>query len=111
MDERDTSWEIDTPTFRAFFYRGSSNAVTAVDITDTDVLGAFRWVDQEASERVANYALALVVDLYEAGPISDPRPNGRGLVYLIGADLNNPTPSGGAERMLTYRRNARQRPI
>lgn len=88
VDERDSSWEDNSPLFRVYLFdRGSGADYCATDTWDligVDVLDAARWAQEQAgADRL--YALALVRD-ERLTPESDPS---RGLVWLVGMDWFN----------------------
>ena len=110
VDERDSSWEIDTPRFRVYLH-GSGETTThgwtaTYDITGADVLQVIDWAQREAGGSLT-YAVALVYD-----DRSEARANsggGRGLVWLVGADGNtnahSPEETTVLHRMLARRRD------
>ncbi|MFB9763703.1 hypothetical protein ACFFOS_04835, partial [Nocardioides kongjuensis] len=83
VDERSSSWEDDRPRFRVYVQdtgrpadvRASATTWT-YDVTGADVLQVVDWAQREATGS-RTYAIALVVD------------EGRGLVWLVGADANS----------------------
>lgn len=89
VDERDAAWEEREPRFRLYFFgpghgiaEDGSDAgwdVDTVDLVGGDVLDALRFADWHA-EPGARIGLALVV--------SPPTVDARGLVWLLGDDLN-----------------------
>jgi hypothetical protein len=106
VDERDSSWEDDSPRFRVYLHstngtdtRGST---ATFDITGADVLQVIDWAQRQAGSRLT-YAVALVADFEPGG-----RP-GRGLTWLVGMDGNDTPHSPLGEdrqaRMLTRRRD------
>jgi hypothetical protein len=89
VDERDSAWEREDPTFRVYLqYRartGQSAATETYDVTGADVLQVIEWARREAgSDRT--FAVALVHDDVYLEQID--RGRGRGLVWLMGHDAN-----------------------
>lgn len=80
VDERDSTWEEHDPRFRAYFFerRGSGYSVDTYDVIGADVSEVIRWAGDRALSDV-RFAVALVRD--------DARGE-RGLVWLLGHDLN-----------------------
>jgi hypothetical protein len=59
-DERDTSWEVDSPTVRAYFWL-SPTSLDCIDIDDASVEAATAWAEEEARRRDAHLELAVLV--------------------------------------------------
>ncbi|GAA3520741.1 hypothetical protein [Nocardioides daeguensis] len=83
VDERTTGWEYDSPVFRVYLQDAGSTedvatpaATATYDVTGADLLQVVDWAQDRASGS-RTYAIALVLD------------EGRGLVWLIGADANS----------------------
>jgi len=84
VDERDSSWEIDTPRFRIYVFEGAANAVSTFDVVDATVEEALEAARVQSRSDRHVWSLALVHD--------DGR-SGRGLIWLSGNDYNdNPVP-------------------
>lgn len=86
VDERDSSWELDAPRFRVYFFDGDGpgHSTSTFDVTDADVLDVLRWAQAEAGDE-RMHAVALVCDeLPRTGAAA-----GRGLVWLLGMDANS----------------------
>lgn len=80
VDERDLQWEQTDPRYRVFFFEESQAggySVDAWEIQDALYDSVLLWA--EAHARARNYSVGLVVDV---------GPNGRGLIWLHGRDLN-----------------------
>lgn len=87
VDERDSTWEDDSPRFRLYTFDGPGNSVTTVDLWDCsveDALEAGALADAEGKL----WSLALVRG---TGP-------NRGLVWLSGYDYNDAPDSSPAWR-------------
>lgn len=108
VDERDSSWELDSPRFRVYLHGSDAERTrgwtATYDIVGADVLQAIDWAQRQAGDRLT-YAVALVHN----GPHECLSPgDGRGLVWLVGRDGND-APSGAPalheaqQRMLTRR--------
>ena len=87
VDERDSSWEIDSPRFRVYFFEGRApdygSRVDTYDVEDADVLQVVEWAQRRAGDAHL-YAVALVGE----------RDGRRGLTWLLGVDFNGgPSPS------------------
>ena len=91
VDERDSSWEQDDPTYRVYLHGGSTRGgeewtggtTWTYDVSDADLLQVVDWAQREAGN-TRHYAIALVRE--------DPRrptADQRGLVWLIGIDGND----------------------
>lgn len=80
VDERDASWERDDPIFRLYVFEGPGNAVTAMDVTETDVEGALKVARGATQHDGLLWSLALL----EKDQLGD-----RGLVWLSGTDYNS----------------------
>lgn len=87
VDERDSSWEDYSPTFRVYLQDPSTDFVAATtatyDLRNVDVVGAIDWAQRATEGTEQSFALALVAE--KDGRSSDP---GRGLVWLLGRDSN-----------------------
>ncbi len=110
VDERDSSWEDPAPRFRVYLH-GSGETSThgstdTYDITGAEVLQVIDWAQRQAGDRLT-YAVALVRDDAERER-HDPG-CGRGLVWLVGADGNDTTDEGSAEREVQQRMLRRRR--
>jgi hypothetical protein len=105
VDERDSSWEDDSPRFRVYLHSSGETetrgSTATYDLTGADVLQVIDWAQRQAGTELI-YAVALVRDADPSG-----RP-GRGLVWLVGMDGNDSARSPLEEerqaRMLTRRR-------
>lgn len=86
VDERDSSWEIDTPRFRIYVFEGPQNAVTVSDVVDANVEQALEAGRTLSGKDSRLWSLALV---------NDDRRHGRGLVWLSGNDYNDVPASDG----------------
>ncbi|WP_196942905.1 hypothetical protein [Streptomyces sclerotialus] len=74
VDPRDTTWEQDAATYRAYFWDGSANASDDYEVTGADVEEVLAWAHVKAEETGSAYTLYVrVTD--EGGP---------GLVRLSG---------------------------
>ena len=86
VDERDSAWERDDPTFRVYLQTlggaGTSANTDTYDITGADVLQVVEWARAQAGvER--SCAVALV---YDDAHLEQVTPGaGRGLVWLLWA--------------------------
>jgi hypothetical protein len=109
VDEADSEWEDDRPRFRIYLFEGPVHApgviVDTYDITDADMFEAVRWAQERAGDRHL-YAVALVRDERER-PEAEGRQMSRGLVWLVGRDLNDP-PTTEAEQRCVRRMTARR---
>jgi hypothetical protein len=78
-DERDSHWEKRQSTFRVYFFSGPGPgySVSTFDVADATLSEAKTWADDQAGDR--RYSIALV---------SSDEHGQRGLVWLIGHDLN-----------------------
>jgi hypothetical protein len=78
-DERDSQWERHRSTFRVYFFEGPGKpySVSTYDVADAAFAEAKSWANGEAGRR--RYSIALVS--------FDERGN-RGLVWLVGDDVN-----------------------
>jgi hypothetical protein len=110
VDERDSSWEIETPRFRVYLH-GSGETTThgwtaTYDITGADVLQVIDWAQRQAGDSLT-YAIALVYD--DKASEQANAGNGRGLVWLVGMDGNTnpqyPEETAVLNRMLVRRRD------
>lgn len=108
VDERDSSWEIDTPRFRVYLH-GSGETTThgwtaTYDITGADVLQVIDWAQREAGDSLT-YAVALVYD--DKAREQARAGNGSGLLWLVGTDGNtnaqSPEETEVLKRMLARR--------
>ncbi|GAA4716181.1 hypothetical protein GCM10023349_39950 [Nocardioides conyzicola] len=108
VDERDGSWEVDTPRFRVYLH-GSGEATThgwtaTYDITGADVLQVIDWAQREAGDSLT-YAVALVYDDNAKAQLNSG--GGRGLLWLVGTDGNtnarSPEETAVLNRMLARR--------
>jgi hypothetical protein len=109
VDEADMEWEDDRPRFRVYLFEGPVHAPGAVvdtyDITEADVFEVVRWAQEQAGDDHP-YAVALVRDEWEP-PKADGRRKSRGLVWLVGQDLNDQVTTE-AERRCVQRMMARR---
>jgi hypothetical protein len=80
VDERDSSWEIDTPRFRIYVFKGAANAVSTFDVVDATVEEALEAARVQSEGDRHLWSLALVHDDGRAG---------RGLTWLSGNDYND----------------------
>lgn len=98
-DERDSHWESYCPRFRVYIFAGDGPGypVSTYDITDADILDVVSWAQTRAGTEHM-YAVALVCDKDDAG---------RGLVWLVGMDLND-VPSTESERKCQAAMRARR---
>ena len=81
VDERDSSWEVDTPRFRVYVF-DSRNATSCYDITGAEVLDVVRWAQERCNDD-ERYAVALVHDDRRSENTRE-----RGLIWLLGYDAN-----------------------
>lgn len=110
VDERDSSWEIDTPHFRVYLHGSGETTVhgwtATYDITGADVLQVIDWAQRQAGESLT-YAVALVYDDKAREQVN--AGNARGLVWLVGTDGNtnarSPEETEILNRMLLRRRD------
>lgn len=109
VDERDGSWEDDTPRFRVYLH-GSGESWTGgwtdtYDVTGADVVQVIDWAQRQAGTSLT-YAVALVYEDQQREHLSPG--DGRGLVWLLGMDGNDHSKShldnDKQQRMLTRRR-------
>jgi hypothetical protein len=109
VDERDSSWEDDSPRFRVYLH-GSGQASTSswtdtYDITGADVLQVIDWAQRQAGDRLT-YAVALVRDDLDQERLNPG--HARGLVWLVGRDGNDNTESDPQGRLVQQRMLARR---
>lgn len=99
VDERDSTWEHQSPRFRVYLQRpaGDVHATQTFDLTGADALQAIDWAQRQAEPTGSLWALALVG--------TDSR-GLRGLTWLVGMDANDP-PSDEHEVDLAERMRAR----
>ena len=83
VDERDSSWEIDSARIRVYVFDGCGAAVTTVDLIDA------AWKDVESLGDVVTRDGRL----WSAALVVDDSTRGRGLVWLTGGDYNSPPTS------------------
>jgi hypothetical protein len=110
VDERDSSWEIDTPRFRVYLHgSGETTAygwTATYDITGADVLQVIDWAQRQAGDSLT-YAVALVYDDKTREQVN--AGDGRGLLWLVGTDGNtnaqSPEETAVLNRMLVRRRD------
>lgn len=103
-DERDSTWENLSPRFRVYLFDTEHGITSTYDVTDADVLEVIDWARGTAgSERL--YAVGLVQADGVEGEI-----RGRGVVWLLGADLVNAVPEelSDKERHILERMEARR---
>ncbi|HET8961411.1 hypothetical protein [Nocardioides sp.] len=102
VDERDSNWEDSSPRFRVYLHgsgeRGTSGWTDTYDVVGADILQVIDWAQRQAAGSLT-YAVALVCD--DQGPRREPG-RGRGLVWLVGMDGNDPPGDMGEE--MTQRR-------
>ena len=89
VDERDSSWEDDQPTFRVYLHPDATadttvSSTATYDITGADVLQVIDWAQEHVGDGV--YAVALVRE--DADRETQNPDYGRGLVWLVGRDGN-----------------------
>lgn len=108
VDERDNTWEDDSPRFRVYLHGSGATSTSGwtdtYDITGADVLQVIDWAQRQATDRLT-YAIALVRD----EPVEkrrNPRKR-RGLVWLVGMDGND-SPVDLDERTTQQRMLARR---
>ncbi len=89
VDERDSGWEREDPTFRVYLQTrvgpGQSASTATYDVTGGNVLQVIEWAGRAAGNE-RTFAVALVYDdvyLEQVNPGI-----GRGLVWLLGRDAN-----------------------
>jgi hypothetical protein len=84
VDERDSSWEDDSPRFRVYLHShpGPGSVTATYDLTGADVLQAVDWAQSHVAVG-GTYAVALVCE--RPGSAGGPE---RGLVWLVGIDGN-----------------------
>ncbi len=109
VDERDNGWEQPVSRYRVYLH-GSGEGTTVgwtdtYDITGADVVQVIDWAQRQAGDS-RTYAVALV---YDDRAQEDQNPgHGRGLVWLVGMDGNDPPIREGEadkqNRMLARRR-------
>ncbi|WP_182525275.1 hypothetical protein [Nocardioides dongkuii] len=89
VDERDSNWELSSPTFRVYLHGSGPDSTEGFtdtyDITGRDVLQVIDWAQRQAADSLT-YAVALVVD-DEATEQRSPG-HARGLIWLVGTDGN-----------------------
>ncbi|BBG04734.1 hypothetical protein C8E95_3092 [Pseudonocardia autotrophica] len=86
VDPRDQRWECDTPTYRVYFYEGTSSDEYEIRGAN-DVHAVIRWAESDRTQRP--YVLYVRVDQ-----------DGLGLVRLAGRDPNA-NPGGSANIAIT----------
>lgn len=84
VDERDSHWEIDWPTYRVYFFTRPDRAVETYDIHRASFDSVLQWAEENSGER--DYSIAVVLN---------DRIKGKGLVWIIGHDLNGLQPEPG----------------
>jgi hypothetical protein len=94
VDERDSSWEREDPRFRVYFQVGgsaeerTSYATATYDVEGADVIQVIDWAQRQVGDDPrSTYAIALVYDDVAQGE-RDPGCE-RGLVWLLGGDMND----------------------
>lgn len=109
VDERDSSWEVDTPRFRVYLHGSGETThgwTATYDITGADVLQVIDWAQREAGDSLT-YAVALVYDDKAEAQVNSG--GGRGLLWLVGTDGNTNARSSEEtavlDRMLVRRRD------
>jgi len=108
VDERDSSWEDDSPRFRVYLH-GSGETDTSgwtdtYDVVGADIIQVIDWAQKQAAGSLT-YAVALVYDSKD--PRLDPG-HRRGLVWLVGMDGND-TAADQREGLILERMLARRR--
>jgi hypothetical protein len=107
VDERDSSWEEQEPTFRVYVFRGGEQpdrswTTWTYDVVGADLIQVTQWAQHEVGDS-GLYAVALVSHRASS---TDQEP-AKGLVWLIGSDVNSEPlsePEAAAqERMRTLR--------
>jgi hypothetical protein len=89
VEERDNAWEDHGACFRVYLFSGGDQqdwswAVETYDVREADVLEVVQWAtDQAGIDRL--FAVALVV---QGSEDLDPVSAQRGLVWLLGLDVN-----------------------
>ena len=81
VDERDSHWEIDWPIYRVYFFTRPDRAVETYDIGNAAFDSVRQWAEENSGERDYSIAVAL-----------NDRVQGKGLVWIIGHDLNGLQP-------------------
>ncbi|MFD0417917.1 hypothetical protein [Streptomyces sp. NPDC127108] len=61
VDPRDTTWEHDGATYRAYFWDGSQKASDEYEVTGADVEEVLAWVRGKADETGSAYTLYVLV--------------------------------------------------
>ena len=61
VDERTTSWEIEDPTVRVFFWTADDTRVDTVEVSGEHVQDVLEWARAESVTRSARIELAVVV--------------------------------------------------
>ena len=122
VDEADSEWEDEGPRFRVYLFEGSVDHPGAIvdtyDITEADVFEAVRWAQERAGDHHL-YAVALVRDerLGEPAAYGDTwtGPDGsqmsRGVVWLVGRDMNDPATSEAEQRCVQRMKARRSRRV
>ncbi|RJQ79966.1 hypothetical protein D5S17_09345 [Pseudonocardiaceae bacterium YIM PH 21723] len=110
VDERNSSWEDDTPRFRVYLFQGGDEpghswAASTYDVTGATVLDTIRWAEEQAGTEQL-YAVALVVDL-DGGSAS----RQRGLVWILGVDANLSRPTDAQRNELAGMYARRAKPL
>ncbi|CAD6009119.1 hypothetical protein [Agreia sp. COWG] len=90
-DERDSTWEQHSSTFRVYFATVPDCSVRTIDVSDATFTEAFAWARAEASDD-ETIAVALIG--------TDNR-GLRGLTWLFGMDPNDSSESERHDRMFT----------
>jgi hypothetical protein len=96
-DERDCYWEEHAPVFRVYLFRGPGPgySVETYDVSEADVGEVMGWAQNEAGPD-RQWAVTLVRDTQPDGTPS------RGLIWLVGRDLNEVPPDNDPRRSLHY---------
>ncbi|MDT0320138.1 MULTISPECIES: hypothetical protein [unclassified Streptomyces] len=76
VDPRDTTWELDHPRYRVYFWDRAVNVADEYEVSDADVDEVLAWATRHAAEHGVTYTLwALVPEQWGDGP---------GLIRLAG---------------------------
>jgi len=90
VDERDSHWESTTPRFRVYLQTPGdsrrSHSTATYDVIGGDVVQVINWAAARAGSDLT-YGVALV---YDDALAEQTNPgSGRGLIWLVGRDLND----------------------